>query len=101
MFCVFYLYFFHTVPSAPRNPRIYVLQNNLYESDGKVAVEFRWDRPERDNGILTQFRVYYQLLNQSSTAGTFTEWIESNVKPTQMQFSLKDVLPNLTVRFQV
>ncbi|NXS19317.1 ROS1 kinase, partial [Mystacornis crossleyi] len=65
------------VPSAPRNPRIYVLQNNLLESDGKVLVEF------------------------SSTAGTFTEWIESNVKPTQMQFSLKDVLPSITVRFQV
>ncbi|RMC13082.1 hypothetical protein DUI87_10613 [Hirundo rustica rustica] len=89
------------VPSAPRNPRIYVLQNNLDESDGKVLVEFRWDRPERDNGILMQFRVYYQLLNQSSTAGTFMEWIESNVKPTQMEFSLMDVLPSLTVRFQV
>ncbi|XP_063245936.1 proto-oncogene tyrosine-protein kinase ROS isoform X3 [Prinia subflava] len=89
------------VPSAPRNPRIYVLQNNLHENDGKVLVEFRWDRPERDNGILMQFRVYYQLLNQSSTAGTFMEWIESNVKPTKMQFSLRDVLPSLTVRFQV
>ncbi|KAF2987188.1 hypothetical protein EK904_012124, partial [Melospiza melodia maxima] len=89
------------VPSAPRNPRIYVLQNNLHGSDGQVLVEFKWDRPERDNGILMQFRVYYQLVNQSSTAGTFMEWIESNVKPTQMQFSLKDVLPNLTVRFQV
>uniref|UniRef100_A0A8D2MBF9 Tyrosine-protein kinase receptor n=1 Tax=Zonotrichia albicollis TaxID=44394 RepID=A0A8D2MBF9_ZONAL len=89
------------VPSAPRNPRMYVLQNNLHGSDGKVLVEFRWDRPERDNGILMQFRVYYQLVNRSSSAGTFMEWIESNVKPTQMQFSLKDVLPNLTVRFQV
>uniref|UniRef100_A0A674GT12 Tyrosine-protein kinase receptor n=1 Tax=Taeniopygia guttata TaxID=59729 RepID=A0A674GT12_TAEGU len=89
------------VPSAPRNPRIYVLQNSLHRSDSKVLVEFRWDRPERDNGILMQFRVYYQIVNQSSTAGTFTEWIESNVKPTQMQFSLKDVLPSLTVRFQV
>ncbi|NXY01293.1 ROS1 kinase, partial [Pteruthius melanotis] len=89
------------VPSAPRNPRIYVLQNNLHGSDGKALVEFRWDRPERDNGILTQFRIYYQLLNQSSTAGTFTEGIESNVKPTQMQFSLTDVLASLTVRFQV
>lgn len=78
-----------------------MLQNNLRGSDGKVLVEFRWDRPERDNGILMQFRVYYQLVNQSSTAGTFMEWIEDNVKPTQMQFSLKDVLPSLTVRFQV
>lgn len=64
-------------------------------------MEFRWDRPERDNGILMQFRVYYQLVNQSSTADTFMEWIEGNVKPTQMQFSLKDVLPSITVRFQV
>lgn len=98
---MYFIFIFYTVPSGPRNPRIYVLQNNLHESDGKALVEFRWDRPERDNGILMKFRVYYQLLNQSSTAGTFMEWIESNVKPTQMQFSLKDVLPSLTVRFQV
>ncbi|NWS71263.1 ROS1 kinase, partial [Crotophaga sulcirostris] len=89
------------VPSAPTNPRIYVSQNNLHKSDEKVLVEFRWDRPERDNGILTQFRVYYQLLNQKGTADTFTDWNVSNVKPTVMLFSLRDVLPSLTVRFQV
>ncbi|KFQ79243.1 Proto-oncogene tyrosine-protein kinase ROS, partial [Phaethon lepturus] len=89
------------VPSAPTNPRIYVLRNNLHESDEKVLVEFRWDRPERDNGVLTQFRVYYQLLSQSGTADTFTEWNESNVKPILMVFSLRDVLPSFTVRFQV
>ncbi|KFO94627.1 Proto-oncogene tyrosine-protein kinase ROS, partial [Buceros rhinoceros silvestris] len=89
------------VPSAPTNPRIYVLQNNLHESDEEVLVEFRWDRPERDNGVLTQFRVYYQLLSQNATADTFTEWNTSNVKPTLMLFSLRDVLPSLTVRFQV
>ncbi|KAM6084950.1 proto-oncogene tyrosine-protein kinase ROS isoform 1-T1 [Theristicus caerulescens] len=89
------------VPSAPTNPRIYVLQNNLHKSDQKVLVEFRWDRPERDNGVLTQFRVYYQLLSQSGTADTFTEWNVSDVNPTLMLFSLRDVLPSLTVRFQV
>ncbi|KFQ02192.1 Proto-oncogene tyrosine-protein kinase ROS, partial [Leptosomus discolor] len=89
------------VPSAPTNPRIYVLRHNLHEGDEKVLVEFRWDRPESDNGILTQFRVYYQLLSQSATADTFTEWNTSNVKPTLMFFSLRDVLPSLTVRFQV
>ncbi|XP_017684659.1 PREDICTED: proto-oncogene tyrosine-protein kinase ROS isoform X1 [Lepidothrix coronata] len=89
------------VPSAPRNPRIYVLRHNLHENDEKVLVEFRWDRPERDNGVLTQFRIYYQLLNQSGTADTFTEWNASNVKTTLMHFSLKNVLPSLTVRFQV
>ncbi|NWS52624.1 ROS1 kinase, partial [Chunga burmeisteri] len=89
------------VPSAPTNPRIYVLRNNLHGSDAKVLVEFRWDRPERHNGVLTRFRVYYQLLSQSGTADNFTEWNTSNVKPTLMLFSLRDVLPSLTVRFQV
>ncbi|XP_061222174.1 proto-oncogene tyrosine-protein kinase ROS isoform X2 [Neopsephotus bourkii] len=89
------------VPSAPINPRIYVLQNNLHESGDTVPVEFRWDRPEKENGVLLQFRVYYQLLSQSDTANTFTEWNVGNVKPTLMLFSLMDVLPGLTVRFQV
>uniref|UniRef100_A0A8C3K4N0 Tyrosine-protein kinase receptor n=1 Tax=Calidris pygmaea TaxID=425635 RepID=A0A8C3K4N0_9CHAR len=89
------------VPSAPTNPRIYVLGNNLHKSDDKVLVEFRWDRPERDNGVLTQFRVYYQLLSENGTADTFTEWNTSNVAPAQKFFSLRDVLPSLTVRFQV
>ncbi|XP_014819892.1 PREDICTED: proto-oncogene tyrosine-protein kinase ROS [Calidris pugnax] len=89
------------VPSAPTNPRIYVLGNNLHKSDDKVLVEFRWDRPEKDNGVLTQFRVYYQLLSENGTADTFTEWNTSNVAPTQKFFSLRDVLPSLTVRFQV
>ncbi|XP_010003164.1 PREDICTED: proto-oncogene tyrosine-protein kinase ROS [Chaetura pelagica] len=89
------------VPSAPTNPRIYVFQNNLHKTDEKILVEFRWERPKRNNGVLTQFRVYYQLLSQNGTAETFTEWNTSNVKPTLMLFSLRDVLPNLTVRFQV
>ncbi|NXJ83328.1 ROS1 kinase, partial [Trogon melanurus] len=89
------------VPSAPTNPRIYVSQNNSHESDEKILVEFRWDRPERDNGILTQFKVYYQLLNESGTADTFKEWNVSDIKPNLMLFTLRDVLPSLTVRFQV
>ncbi|NXH73549.1 ROS1 kinase, partial [Hydrobates tethys] len=89
------------VPSPPTNPRIYVLRNNLHESDKKVLVELRWDRPERDNGVLTLFKVYYQLLSQSGTADTFTAWNVSNVKPTLMLFILRGVLPSLTVRFQV
>ncbi|XP_053919711.1 proto-oncogene tyrosine-protein kinase ROS isoform X1 [Cuculus canorus] len=89
------------VPSAPTNPRIFVLQKNLHKNDEKILVEFRWNKPERDNGILTQFRVYYQLLSQKGTADTFTEWNVSNVKPTLMFFSIRDMLPGLTVRFQV
>ncbi|XP_040409330.1 proto-oncogene tyrosine-protein kinase ROS [Cygnus olor] len=89
------------VPSAPTNPRIYVLHNNLHEGEEKVHVEFRWNKPERDNGVLTHFRVYYQLLCQNDTADTLMEWNVSNVKPNVLLFSLRDVLPHLTVRFQV
>ncbi|NWU98975.1 ROS1 kinase, partial [Upupa epops] len=89
------------VPSAPTNLRIYVLRNNLHDSDEKVHVELRWDRPERHNGVLTQFRVCYQLLNQSGTADSSMEWNTSNLKPTVTSFSLRDVLPSFTVRFQV
>ncbi|XP_064364986.1 proto-oncogene tyrosine-protein kinase ROS isoform X3 [Dromaius novaehollandiae] len=89
------------VPSAPLNPRIYVLPNNPHEGNEEVHVEFRWDRPERENGILTKFKIYYQLLHQSDTTATFPVWNMSNVEPTLMLFSLKDVLPRLTVRFQV
>ena len=78
-----------------------MLQNNLHDGDEKVLVQFRWDRPERDNGVLTHFRVYYQLLSQSGTTDNFTEWNVSNVEPTLMLFSLSDVLPSLTIKFQV
>ncbi|NXD06422.1 ROS1 kinase, partial [Nothocercus nigrocapillus] len=89
------------VPSAPLNPRIYVLPNNLLEGNEKVHVEFRWDRPEMVNGILTHFEICYQLLHQNGTSDTFPVWNRSNVEPTLMLFSLKDVLPRLTIRFQV
>ncbi|NXN92109.1 ROS1 kinase, partial [Rhinopomastus cyanomelas] len=89
------------VPSAPTNLRIYVLQNNLHDSDEKVHVELRWDRPERDNGVLTQFRVSYQLLNQGDTADAFAKWNTSSVNPTLTCFALRDVLPTFTIRFQV
>ncbi|XP_009680007.2 proto-oncogene tyrosine-protein kinase ROS isoform X4 [Struthio camelus] len=89
------------VPSAPLNPRIYVLHNNGHEGNEKVRVEFRWDRPERENGVLMQFRIYYQLLHQSGTIATFPAWNMSDVEPNLMLFSLEDVLPRLTVRFQV
>lgn len=98
-FTVFFI--FYAVPSAPANPRIYVLHSNTHEGEEKVLVEFRWDKPERDNGVLTQFRVYYQLLYESGAADTLMEWNVSDVKPTALLFSIRDVHPRLTVRFQV
>lgn len=78
-----------------------MLHNNLHEGEEKICVEFRWNKPERDNGVLTHFRVYYQQLCQNDTADTLMEWNVSNVKHNVLLFSLRDVLPHLTVRFQV
>uniref|UniRef100_K7FQ85 Tyrosine-protein kinase receptor n=1 Tax=Pelodiscus sinensis TaxID=13735 RepID=K7FQ85_PELSI len=89
-----------TVPSAPANPRIYV-SHGAYEGKHRASVEFRWNKPKTENGVLTKFRIYYQILNQSGTNETFTEWNISDVTPSLMSFSLQDVLPRLTVRFQV
>ncbi|CAM2111842.1 proto-oncogene tyrosine-protein kinase ROS [Caretta caretta] len=89
------------VPSAPANPRIYVSHNGTYGGKERAVVEFRWNKPRRENGALTKFRIYYQIVNQSGTNETFTEWTISNIAPSLMSFSLKDVLPRLTVRFQV
>uniref|UniRef100_A0A8C8SKB0 Tyrosine-protein kinase receptor n=1 Tax=Pelusios castaneus TaxID=367368 RepID=A0A8C8SKB0_9SAUR len=89
------------VPSAPENPRIYVLHNNTYEGNEKALVEFRWNKPRKNNGALSKFRIYYQIVNQSGTNETFAEWNTSSIAPSLMSFSLKDVLPRLTVRFQV
>ncbi|XP_006026224.1 proto-oncogene tyrosine-protein kinase ROS isoform X2 [Alligator sinensis] len=89
------------VPSAPTSPRIYVLHYGPYEGKEKALVEFRWDKPRRENGALTEFRIYYQIGNQSDANENFTEWSISKTAPSVMSFSLKAVLPRLTIRFQV
>lgn len=78
-----------------------MLHYGPYEGKEKAIVEFRWDKPRRENGALTEFRIYYQIGNQSDANENFTEWSISKTAPSVMSFSLKAVLPRLTIRFQV
>ncbi|ELW48811.1 Proto-oncogene tyrosine-protein kinase ROS [Tupaia chinensis] len=89
-----------TVPSAPENPRIFILPSGKYHKN-KVVVEFRWTKPKHENGVLTRFEIFYQISNQSDTNKTFKDWIAVNVTPSVMSFQLEDMSPGYTVAFQV
>ncbi|XP_058422820.1 proto-oncogene tyrosine-protein kinase ROS isoform X2 [Diceros bicornis minor] len=90
-----------TVPSAPENPRIFILPSGKYHNKNEAVVEFRWNKPKHENGVLTRFEVFYQISNQSDENKTFEDWIAVNVTPSVMSFQLEGVRPGYTVAFQV
>ncbi|XP_075410071.1 proto-oncogene tyrosine-protein kinase ROS isoform X2 [Tenrec ecaudatus] len=89
------------VPSAPENPRIFVLPSGKYGNDNEVVVEFRWSQPKHENGVLTQFEIFYQIFNQSMMNTTFEDWIAVNITPPTMSFQLEGMRPQYVVVFQV
>ncbi|XP_070273639.1 proto-oncogene tyrosine-protein kinase ROS isoform X1 [Myotis yumanensis] len=90
-----------TVPSAPENPRIFILSSGKYHNKKEVVVEFRWNKPKHENGVLTRFEIFYQISNQSATNITFEDWIAVNVTPSVMSFQLESMSPGYIVAFQV
>ncbi|EPQ03180.1 Proto-oncogene tyrosine-protein kinase ROS [Myotis brandtii] len=90
-----------TVPSAPENPRIFILSSGKYHNKNEVVVEFRWNKPKHENGVLTRFEIFYQISNQSATNKTFEDWIAVNVTPSVMSFKLEGMSPGYIVAFQV
>ncbi|XP_006840039.1 PREDICTED: proto-oncogene tyrosine-protein kinase ROS [Chrysochloris asiatica] len=90
-----------TVPSAPENPRIFVLPSGKYHNKNEVVVELRWNKPKHENGVLTRFEIYYQISNQSDTNKMFEDWIAVNVTPSTMSFQLQGIRPEYIVCFQV
>ncbi|XP_054992516.1 proto-oncogene tyrosine-protein kinase ROS isoform X2 [Sorex araneus] len=90
-----------TVPSAPENPRIFILPNEKHSTKNEVVVEFRWNKPKHENGVLTKFEILYQISNQNDTNITLEDWIAVNVTPSVMAFQLKGMSPGYTVAFQV
>ncbi|XP_069344442.1 proto-oncogene tyrosine-protein kinase ROS isoform X2 [Eulemur rufifrons] len=89
-----------TVPSAPENTRIFVLPSGKYHKH-EVVVEFRWDKPKHENGVLIRFEIFYQISNQSDTNKPFEGWIAVNVTPSVMSFQLEGMSPRCLVAFQV
>ncbi|XP_039726973.1 proto-oncogene tyrosine-protein kinase ROS isoform X1 [Pteropus medius] len=90
-----------TVPSAPENPRVFILPSGKYRNKNKVVVEFRWNKPKHENGVLTRFEIFYQISKQNDTNKTFEDWIAVNVTPSVMSFQLESVSPGYIVAFQV
>nr|XP_019596913.1 PREDICTED: proto-oncogene tyrosine-protein kinase ROS isoform X2 [Rhinolophus sinicus] len=90
-----------TVPSAPENPRIFILPRGKYHNKNEVVVEFRWNNPKHKNGVLTRFEIFYQIFNQGDTNKTFEDWIAVNVTPSVMSFQLEGMSPGYIVAFQV
>ncbi|XP_037376870.1 proto-oncogene tyrosine-protein kinase ROS [Talpa occidentalis] len=90
-----------TVPSAPENPRIFVLPSGKYSNKKEVVVEFRWSKPKHENGVLTKFEIFYQISNQSETKKTLEDWIAVSAAPSVMSFQLEGMSPGYTVAFQV
>ncbi|XP_042795613.1 proto-oncogene tyrosine-protein kinase ROS isoform X2 [Panthera leo] len=90
-----------TVPSAPQNPRIFILPSGKYHNQNEVVVEFRWNKPKHENGVLTRFEMFYQISNQRDTNKTFEDWMAVNATPSEMSFQLEGMSPGYTVAFQV
>ncbi|KAM5325675.1 proto-oncogene tyrosine-protein kinase ROS isoform 1-T1 [Glossophaga mutica] len=90
-----------TVPTAPENPRIFILSSGKYHSSNEVMVEFRWNKPKHENGVLTRFEIFYQIANQSDTNKTLEDWISVSVTPSVMSFQLEGMSPGYIIAFQV
>ncbi|ERE85531.1 proto-oncogene tyrosine-protein kinase ROS [Cricetulus griseus] len=90
-----------SVPSAPENPRIFILSCGRYVNKNEVVVEFRWSKPKHANGVLTKFEIIYRISEQSGTNKTTEDWISVNVIPPVMSFQLEAMSPGYIVAFQV
>uniref|UniRef100_A0A8D2B9G8 Tyrosine-protein kinase receptor n=1 Tax=Sciurus vulgaris TaxID=55149 RepID=A0A8D2B9G8_SCIVU len=90
-----------TVPSAPENPRIFILPSGKHLNKNEVVIEFRWNKPKHENGVLTRFEIFYHISNQSDMNNTFKQWIAVNVIPSVMSFQLEGMNPGYIVAFQV
>lgn len=64
-------------------------------------VEFRWNKPKHENGVLTRLEIIYQISNQRDTNKTFDDWIAVSVTSSLMSFQLEGVSSGYTVAFQV
>lgn len=99
--CLPYLCLCFAVPSAPQNPRIFVLPSGKYHNQNEVVVEFRWNKPKHENGVLTRFEILYRISNQTDTNETFEDWIAVNAAPSEMSCQLEGMSPGYTIAFQV
>lgn len=80
---------------------MFVLPSGKYYKQNEVVVEFRWNKPKHENGVLTRSEIFYHITNQTDTNETFQDWIAVNTTPSEMSFQLEGMSPGCTVAFQV
>ncbi|KAL6046101.1 hypothetical protein STEG23_023645, partial [Scotinomys teguina] len=90
-----------SVPSAPENPRIFLLSSGRYVNKNEVVVEFRWNKPKHENGVLTEFEIFYHISKQSDVNKASEDWVSVSVTPPVMSFQIKVMSPGYIVAFQV
>jgi hypothetical protein len=75
---------FLLAPSAPRS----VLASN----DSSTRLNITWDEPEKFNGVLTRYTVYYKLVRDDNDVEvTGKNWMSINVMTTQTSVTLRDL----------
>ncbi|XP_005363674.1 proto-oncogene tyrosine-protein kinase ROS [Microtus ochrogaster] len=90
-----------SAPSAPENPRIFVLPSGRYGNKNEVTVEFRWNKPKRENGVLTKFEIFYHVSKENNANKTTEDWTSVIVKPSVLSFQLEARNLGYIVAFQV
>ncbi|XP_041107440.1 proto-oncogene tyrosine-protein kinase ROS-like [Polyodon spathula] len=87
------------VTSAPRRPRIFVSSHDSFGDAKVVQVEFRWDVPEYENGVIVKYSVHYSVWNNSNANRTHMQWKSVNTSITS--YKLNSVPHGFMVLFQV
>ncbi|CAB4016473.1 phosphatidylinositol phosphatase PTPRQ, partial [Paramuricea clavata] len=73
-----------STPSAPLN----VLASN----DSSTRLNITWDEPEKFNGVLTRYTVYYKLVRDDNDVKVAEKkWMSINVMTTQTNVTLRDL----------
>ncbi|MBN3303240.1 ROS1 kinase, partial [Amia calva] len=88
-------------PSAPLRPRIFVLSAGSLRDLEMVQVEFRWDTPEKSNGVIVKYLMYYSVLNITHISSSSIIWEKKNISASETFYKLSDVQRGSVVQFQV
>ncbi|XP_018419020.1 PREDICTED: proto-oncogene tyrosine-protein kinase ROS [Nanorana parkeri] len=89
------------VPSSPQSPRIYSVGNFNLTDIKNIGVEFRWDEPERSNGVLINYNILYTLAQESEYNETVGMPITINITASTNSYNLYDLSPEILLRFKV
>ncbi|KAM4771019.1 proto-oncogene tyrosine-protein kinase ROS [Rhinophrynus dorsalis] len=89
------------VPSAPLNPRMFLLQNISVFDKRTIGVEMRWDAPDMPNGALIKFTVSYRIINETLFDKSLATWTTIDTAASARSFQLNNLTYGYLLQFQV